>query len=91
MRQKLSKIKIDKLKLETGLDIVKVLVRGGTDHRKDLCLSDGSIIYLYKDGTMEKTNYRYTNWNTPSAEEIKEQLKQVVEKEKNAPMNRRFI
>ena len=57
MRQRLNKKKIKKLKLQTGFDIVAVFVRGGTDHRKDLCLADGSIVFLYKDGTMQKSNF----------------------------------
>jgi hypothetical protein len=52
MRQKLGKKKIERLKRETGLDIVAVFVRGGTDHRKDLCLSNGDIMMLFKDGSM---------------------------------------
>lgn len=35
------------------LDIVAGLVRGGTDHRVDLCLRDGSVVHLFKDGTLE--------------------------------------
>lgn len=56
MRQKLGAKKIAKLKRELGLNIVKVLVRGGTDHRKDLFLPDGSVMYLFKDGTIFETN-----------------------------------
>jgi len=52
-RQLLGEKKINNLRQQTGLDIVTVLVRGGTDHRKDLCLGDGSVIHLYADGTME--------------------------------------
>ncbi len=54
-RQTLGQKKVDRLRAKTGLDIKKVMVRGGTDHRKDLCLSDGSIMHLFKDGTMEKS------------------------------------
>jgi hypothetical protein len=54
MRQRLGKKKMEALRKQTGLAIVAVMVRGGTDHREDLCLDDGSIIYLYQDGTMEK-------------------------------------
>lgn len=53
MRQLLGTKKVKRLAAETGLPIVKVMVRGGTDHRKDLCLEDGSIVSLYRDGTME--------------------------------------
>ncbi len=48
------------MRLLTGLPIVKVMVRGGTGHRKDLCLKDGSIVHLYPDGTMEKSDI---GWN----------------------------
>ena len=61
MRQNLGEKKVRKLKGELKLPIVHVLVRGGTDHRRDLCLEDGSIIYLFKDGTMEKAEN--LSWN----------------------------
>ena len=54
MRQLLNEKKTKKLAKETGLPVVKVMVRGGTDHRKDLCLEDGSIMHLWKDGTLSK-------------------------------------
>lgn len=53
MRQLLGAKKLKRLAAETGLQIVKVMVRGGTDHRKDLCLEDGTIVSLYRDGSME--------------------------------------
>lgn len=53
-RQRLGVKKTNRLIAETGLPIVAVLVRGGTRHRRDLCLSDGSVIHLYRDGKMEK-------------------------------------
>lgn len=59
-RQKLGQKKVNKLRQQTGLDILVVLVRGGTNHRRDLCLSDGSVVNLYKDGTMEKDTI---GWN----------------------------
>lgn len=40
---------------KTGLPVVAALVRGGTDHRIDLCLEDGVVVHWYKDGTMEKS------------------------------------
>ncbi len=52
MRQRLGKKKVDKLRKETGLDIIAVLVRGGTHHRRDLCIRGGSIVSLWNDGTM---------------------------------------
>jgi hypothetical protein len=53
MRQTLSKKNVNKIARQTGLPVLAVLVRGGTDHRKDLCLDDGSVMHLEKDGTME--------------------------------------
>lgn len=53
MRQKLGPKKVEALRKSTGLSIVAVLVRGGTDHRKDLLIEGGKIICLYPDGTME--------------------------------------
>ena len=52
-RQRLSDRKVKKIRAETGLPVVAVLVRGGTNHRRDLCLSDGRVVHLYKDGTMQ--------------------------------------
>lgn len=54
-RQKLSQRKVRRLARELDLPIVHVLVRGGTDHRKDLCMVGGKVIHLYKDGTMEES------------------------------------
>lgn len=48
--------KIKKYKKQTGLPVLTALVRGGTDHRIDLCLDDGSVMYWYKDGSMEKAS-----------------------------------
>ena len=62
-RQQLGKKKVDKLRSETGLDIVKVLVRGGTDHRRDLCLSGGQIVSLYKDGEMKTSTMKWQERN----------------------------
>ena len=44
--------KVAKIRKETGLPIVKIMVRGGTEHRKDLCLEDGTIKCLWPDGTI---------------------------------------
>lgn len=55
-RQRLGKKKVDKLIRETGLNIVTALVRGGTNHRKDLCLVDGSVFHLFNDGSIEKSD-----------------------------------
>lgn len=45
-RQRMGAKKIAKLRLQTGLPITAVFVRGGTGHRKDLCLEDGSIMFI---------------------------------------------
>jgi len=52
-RQMLSQKKVNKLRDQTGLDITCVLVRGNTDHRKDLIVN-GVVYSLYKDGTIVK-------------------------------------
>lgn len=54
-RQIMSEKNTRKIKDKTGLPIVAVLVRGGTNHRRDLCLNDGTIVSLFKDGTFQKT------------------------------------
>lgn len=59
-RQKLGKKKLAKLRNETGLPIIAVLVRGGTDHRKDLCLEGGKVIHLFNDGTMQESDIGHT-------------------------------
>ena len=61
-RQRLGEKKTNRLRKETGLDIAAVLVRGGTNHRRDLCLHDGSIIHLYRDGKMMKSSLE---WRRP--------------------------
>jgi hypothetical protein len=58
-RQRLGAKKMAKLKAETGLPIVAVLVRGGTGHRRDLCLEDGSVVHLYRDGSKEVSQFRH--------------------------------
>lgn len=59
MRQRMSERNVAKLRDRTGLPIVKVLVRGGTGHRKDLCLQDGTVTCLWPDGTVEPTAWRW--------------------------------
>ena len=54
MRQSMSQKNVRKYSKLLNLDIVRILVRGGTDHRKDLHLKDGTIIYLYPGGGMYK-------------------------------------
>ena len=58
-RQRLGAKKTKALAQATGLPVVAVLVRGGTDHRKDLCLEDGSVVHLYSDGSMEKSALKH--------------------------------
>lgn len=60
-RQRLGVKKTNKLIAETGLPIVAVLVRGGTHHRRDLCLSDGRVVHLYRDGSQELSPIRHTS------------------------------
>lgn len=55
-RQKLGQKKINRLIKKTGLDIEHVLVRGGTDHRLDLCIKGGDVYHLYKTGEIEKSD-----------------------------------
>ena len=57
MRQRLGKRKVMKYRRQTGLDVIAGMVRGNTGHRVDLCLRDGSIVYLWPDGTMEKCGF----------------------------------
>ena len=53
MRQHLNAKKTERLAMNTGLPVVWVHVRGGTNHRRDLCLNDGRVFYLFPDGTIE--------------------------------------
>ncbi len=59
MRQRLGAKKVKRIAETTGLDVVHVLVRGGTGHRKDLCLRDGSVVHLFQDGTTEKSDMQH--------------------------------
>ena len=60
-RQTLNDKKIRAIARKTGLPVVAVLVRGGTDHRKDLCLEGGKVVHLYKDGTMEDSIIKHAS------------------------------
>lgn len=53
--------KVRKYAKATGLPVVRALVRGGTDHRVDLCLEDGSVVmYWPRDGSIEHdTQWRW--------------------------------
>jgi hypothetical protein len=59
---------VKKYATRLNLPIVRILVRGGTGHRKDLCLEDGSIMELYPDGTMEKSTMKWGIFNYPEPE-----------------------
>ena len=58
-RQSMNKKNVAKYSKKYNLPIVHVLVRGGTDHRKDFCLEDGSIVHLHNNETMEKADIRW--------------------------------
>ena len=58
-RQELGLKKVLRLRKETGLDIIAVLVRGGTEHRRDLCLRDGTIICMWPDGDIIPSEYTH--------------------------------
>ena len=53
MRQRVGEKKLRRLRDQTGLPVVAAMVRGGTDHRIDLCLEGGHVAALYRDGTIE--------------------------------------
>ena len=59
MRQTMSLKKVKKYAKLLNLPIARILVRGGTDHRKDLCLEDGSISFLWPNGDVEKSDRRW--------------------------------
>ena len=59
MRNKLGPKKVERIRKATGLPVVGVHVRGNTDHRKDLLLEGGKIVYLYKDGVMKPSDIRW--------------------------------
>ena len=59
MRQRMGEKKVKKLAEELGLPIKTIQVRGNTDHRKDLLLEGGKMIYLFKDGTMKEASVKW--------------------------------
>ena len=59
-RNRIGPKKIKRLREKTGLPVITALTRGGTDHRIDLCLDDGSVVHMYRDGSMEKSDIK---WN----------------------------
>lgn len=54
MRQRLGPKKVKKIREQTGLPVSYVLVRGNTNHRRDLILEDGKCVYMWPDGTIEE-------------------------------------
>lgn len=68
MRQSMSAKNVKKYAARLNLPIVRILVRGGTDHRKDFCLEDGSIVMYFPDGSMEKSMMRWDLSSEPSKE-----------------------
>lgn len=54
MRQRLSDKKTKALSDKLGMDIKSVMVRGNTEHRKDIYTKDGRQFALYKDGQLEE-------------------------------------
>lgn len=59
-RQRLGAKKVAQLARRLGLPIIGVFVRGGTDHRQDLCLPGGRILcYWPRTGETEETTTRH--------------------------------
>ena len=61
MRQLVGDKLLKKIRKETGLPIHHILVRGNTNHRKDLCLKGGTIKFLWPDGSITEDN-EYPPW-----------------------------
>ena len=40
--------------------VIGALVRGGTNHRFDLCLKDGTVINIYPDNSYEKSDWKWS-------------------------------
>ena len=59
-------MKVARIRRETGLPVVHVLVRGGTNHRRDLCLTDGSIKHLWPDGSVTEPEWA-AKWTSPTS------------------------
>jgi hypothetical protein len=60
MRCLLSNRKVRAIAKKLELPIEKIMVRGGTEHRMDLCLSGGLIIGLWPDGScVSDTKWRW--------------------------------
>lgn len=60
VRQRMSNKNTRKYALKFNLPIHHIQVRGGTSHRKDFCLEDGSIMSYYSNNNiLEKAPYKW--------------------------------
>ena len=65
-RQRLGPKKTARLREKLALPIAGVLVRGGTGHRQDLLLEDGSVVHYWpRTGEQHKSDAR---WRMPEGE-----------------------
>lgn len=69
MRQSVGARKVAKYKRLTGLPVVGALVRGGTSHRVDLLLDDGSITQWYPFDA-SRTAFTTLRWRRPTEAEL---------------------
>ena len=74
MRCRVGPKKVARYRKHTGLPVLTAFVRGGTEHRIDLCLDDGSIMHWFKDGRMEKSE---VGWHIAAWEKDREILKGI--------------
>jgi hypothetical protein len=73
-RQRVGDKKVAKYRALTGLPVLAALVRGGTDHRVDLLLADGSVMDWYpKTGEMEKAEGLTWDMKEWSSQQLSEQ------------------
>jgi len=52
-----------------ALAIEKVWARGNTGHRLDLCLKDGTVLYLWPDGTLDDAELKWHSFTAPASRE----------------------
>ena len=69
--QRLGKKKLKRLREKTGLDVEIAIVRGGWDHSIKLLLSDLTVAFLNKDGTVEYTEYKWQRMDEEQAKRIR--------------------
>jgi len=74
MRQSLNKKNTRRIAQKTGLPVEQVLVRGGTDHRKDLLLNNGVVVHYLKDGSLVISDITCGSPSTNDYEEVKKQI-----------------